>query len=248
MKLSGKAAIVTGGASGFGAGIVRRFIAEGARVVIADINGDAASALADELGDAASGLKVDVANADDAAAMVKFTMQSLGGIDILVNNAGVGHSPEPMESLSEEVFDRIFEVNIKSIYRTARQVVPIMKANGSGAILNMASTGGVSPRPNLTWYNASKGWVITATRSMAIELAGSGVRVNALNPVAGETPMLKTFMGEDTPEIRAKFLATIPIGRFSTPDDMGAAACFLCSDDASMITGVALEVDGGRCI
>lgn len=248
MKLSGKAAIVTGGASGFGAGIVRRFIVEGARVVIADINGDAASALADELGDAASGLKVDVANADDAAAMVKFTMQSLGGIDILVNNAGVGHSPEPMESLSEEVFDRIFEVNIKSIYRIARQVVPIMKANGSGAILNMGSTGGVSPRPNLTWYNASKGWVITATRSMAIELAGSGVRVNALNPVAGETPMLKTFMGEDTPEIRAKFLASIPIGRFSTPDDMGAAACFLCSDDASMITGVALEVDGGRCI
>ena len=248
MKLSGKAAIVTGGASGFGAGIVRRFIAEGARVVIADINGNAASALADELGDAASGLKVNVANADDTAAMVKFTMQSLGGIDILVNNAGVGHSPEPMESLSEEVFDRIFEVNIKSIYRTARQVVPIMKANGSGAILNMASTGGVSPRPNLTWYNASKGWVITATRSMAIELAGSGVRVNALNPVAGETPMLKTFMGEDTPEIRAKFLASIPIGRFSTPDDMGAAACFLCSDDASMITGVALEVDGGRCI
>jgi len=248
MKLSGKAAIVTGGASGFGAGIVRRFIAEGARVVIADINGDAASALAEELGDAASGLKVDVANADDAAAMVKFTMQSLGGIDILVNNAGVGHSPEPMESLSEEVFDRIIEVNIKSIYRIARLVVPIMKANGSGAILNMGSTGGVSPRPNLTWYNASKGWVITATRSMAIELAGSGVRVNALNPVAGETPMLKTFMGEDTPEIRAKFLASIPIGRFSTPDDMGAAACFLCSDDASMITGVALEVDGGRCI
>jgi 3-oxoacyl-[acyl-carrier protein] reductase len=153
-----------------------------------------------------------------------------------------------MESLSEEVFDRIFEVNIKSIYRIARQVVPIMKANGSGPILNMGSTGGVSPRPNLTWYNASKGWVITATRSMAIELAGSGVRVNALNPVAGETPMLKTFMGDDTPEIRAKFLASIPIGRFSTPDDMGAAACFLCSDDASMITGVALEVDGGRCI
>jgi 3-oxoacyl-[acyl-carrier protein] reductase len=153
-----------------------------------------------------------------------------------------------MESLSEESFDRIYEVNIKSIYRTAQQIVPIMKERGSGAILNMGSTGGVSPRPNLTWYNASKGWVITATRSMAIELAGSGVRVNALNPVAGETPLLKTFMGEDTPEIRAKFLASIPIGRFSTPEDMGAAACFLCSDDASMITGVALEVDGGRCI
>ena len=248
MGLSGKAAIVTGGASGFGAGIVRRFILEGARVVIADINGDAAREMADELGDAALGLQVDVSSADDVETMVKSTLRSLGGIDILVNNAGVGHKPEPMETLSEEMFDRIFDVNIKAIYRTAQQVVPIMKENGAGAILNIASTGGVSPRPNLTWYNASKGWVITATRSMAVELAASGVRVNALNPVAGETPMLKTFMGEDTPEIRAKFLASIPNGRVSTPEDMGAAACFLCSDDASMITGVALEVDGGRCI
>ena len=248
MRLSGKAAIVTGGASGFGAGIVRRFILEGARVVIADINGDAAREMADELGDAALGLQVDVSSADDVETMVKSTLRSLGGIDILVNNAGVGHKPEPMETLSEEMFDRIFDVNIKAIYRTAQQVVPIMKKNGAGAILNIASTGGVSPRPNLTWNNDSKGWVITATRSMAVELAASGVRVNALNPVAGETPMLKTFMGEDTPEIRAKFLASIPIGRFSTPEDMGAAACFLCSDDASMITGVALEVDGGRCI
>jgi 3-oxoacyl-[acyl-carrier protein] reductase len=248
MRLDGKSAIVTGGASGFGAGIVRRFVLEGATVVIADINEAAAMSLADELGDNATGLKVDVSSAEDVAAMVKASSRVTGAIDILVNNAGVGHVPESMESLSEENFDRIFEVNIKSIYRTAQQVVPIMKERGSGAILNMGSTGGVSPRPNLTWYNASKGWVITATRSMAIELAGSGVRVNALNPVAGETPLLKTFMGEDTPEIRAKFLASIPIGRFSTPEDMGAAACFLCSDDASMITGVALEVDGGRCI
>ena len=248
MKLSGKSAIVTGGASGFGAGIVRRFFLEGARVVIADINGDAAKAMADELGDAALGLKVDVSRADDVALMVDAAMQSMGGIDILVNTAGMGHKPEPLETLSEEIFDRILNVNIKTIYHTAQQVVPIMKEKGSGAILNMGSTAGVSPRPNLTWYNASKGWVITATRSMAVELASSGIRVNALNPVAGETPMLKTFMGEDTPEIRAKFLASIPIGRFSTPQDMGAAACFLCSDDASMITGVALEVDGGRCI
>ncbi len=248
MRLDGKSAIVTGGASGFGAGIVRRFVAEGARVVIADINGDAAIALADELGDAALGLKTDVSNDENVAAMANAAISHGDGLDILVNNAGVGQTPEPMESLSEEVFDRIFEINIKSIYRTAQQVVPIMKEKGAGAILNMGSTGGVSPRPNLTWYNASKGWVITATRAMAIELAGSGVRVNALNPVAGETPLLKTFMGEDTPEVRAKFLASIPIGRFSTPEDMGAAACFLCSDDASMITGVALEVDGGRCI
>jgi 3-oxoacyl-[acyl-carrier protein] reductase len=248
MRLKGKSAIVTGGASGFGAGIVRRFVLEGAQVVIADINGAAANALADELGDAALGLRVDVSNGDDVAEMVSGAIGFGGGVDILVNNAGIGHTPESMETLSEEIFERIFEVNIKSIYRTAQQVVPIMKKKGAGAILNMGSTGGVSPRPNLTWYNASKGWVITATRSMAIELAGSGVRVNALNPVAGETPLLKTFMGEDTPEIRAKFLASIPIGRFSTPEDMGAAACFLCSDDASMITGVALEVDGGRCI
>jgi len=248
MRLDGKTAIVTGGASGFGAGIVRRFVLEGARVVIADIDGDAAAAMAEELGDAAIGLQVDVASSEGVTAMVQATLRSMGGIDILVNNAGIGHKPEPMESLPEETFDRIFEVNIKSIFRLAQQVVPLMKENGSGAILNIGSTGGISPRPNLTWYNASKGWVITATRSMAIELAASGVRVNALNPVAGETPLLKTFMGEDTPEIRAKFLASIPLGRFSTPEDMGAAAVFLCSDDASMITGVALEVDGGRCI
>ena len=246
--LEGKSAIVTGGASGFGAGIVRRFVREGANVVIADVNGDGAEALAAELGDRARGVVADVTVAADVEALIAAARSFAGGIDVLVNNAGIGHPPEPMETLSEETFDRIIDVNVKSIYRTARLVVPEMKANGAGAILNIASTGGVSPRPNLTWYNASKGWVITATRAMAIELAASGVRVNALNPVAGETPLLKTFMGDDTPEIREKFLSTIPIGRFSTPDDMGAAACFLCSDDASMITGVALEVDGGRCI
>ena len=164
------------------------------------------------------------------------------------NNAGIGHKPAPMETLDEIAFDRLFAVNIRSVYLTARHIVPYMKARRSGAILNVASTGGVSPRPNLTWYNASKGWMITATRAMAIELAPSGVRVNAINPVAGDTPLLATFMGEDTPEMRAKFLASIPIGRFSTPADMGAAAAFLCSDDAAMVTGVAMEVDGGRCI
>jgi 3-oxoacyl-[acyl-carrier protein] reductase len=126
--------------------------------------------------------------------------------------------------------------------------VPLMKAQKSGCILNIASTAGVSPRPNLTWYNASKGWVITASKSMAVELAADNIRVNALNPVAGETPMLATFMGEDTPEKRQQFLSTIPLGRFSTPADIGQAAVFLCSDAASMITGVALEVDGGRCV
>jgi 3-oxoacyl-[acyl-carrier protein] reductase len=142
----------------------------------------------------------------------------------------------------------VLAVNAKSVYLTAREIVPGMKARGRGAILNVASTAGISPRPNLNWYNASKGWMITATRTMAVELAPAGVRVNAIAPVAGETPLLSTFLGEDTPEMRQKFLSTIPLGRFSTPEDMGSAAVFLCSDAAGMITGVVLEVDGGRCI
>lgn len=248
MDLSGKRAVVTGGASGFGEGIVRRFVRHGARVVIADLNLEAAQALAAELGDAALAVRADVSDADSVSALADYARAWLGDVDTLVNNAGVGHTPQPLEDLSPEQFERLFAVNARSIYLTARAFVPAMKTAGAGAILNIASTGGVSPRPNLTWYNASKGWVITATRAMAVELAPFKVRVNALNPVAGDTPLLKTFMGADTPEVRAKFLASIPIGRFSTPDDMGAAAAFLCSDDASMITGVALEVDGGRCI
>jgi 3-oxoacyl-[acyl-carrier protein] reductase len=156
--------------------------------------------------------------------------------------------PTPLDDIDEATFDRIANVNMRSIYYGARAMVPHFKAQKAGAILNVASTGGVSPRPNLTWYNASKGWVITATRAMAVELAPFGIRVNAINPVAGDTPLLSTFMGADTPEIRAKFLASIPIGRFSTPEDMGNAAAFLCSEEASMITGIAMEVDGGRCI
>ena len=247
-RLEGKRAIVTGGASGFGAGIARRFAEEGARVIVADLNGEAARALAAELGDAALGVKVDVSSAAYVGALAETANRLLGGVDILVNNAGVGHTPQPLDELSDEAFDRIAAVNMRAIYLMSKAFVPAMKAQGSGDILNIASTGGVSPRPNLTWYNASKGWVITATRAMAVELAPFQVRVNALNPVAGDTPLLKTFMGADTPEVRAKFLASIPIGRFSTPEDMGAAAAFLCSDDASMITGVAMEVDGGRCI
>lgn len=247
-RLEGKRAIVTGGASGFGAGIARRFAEEGARVIVADLNGDAARTLAAELGDADLGVKVDVSSAADVTALAETANRLLGGVDIVVNNAGVGHMPQALDELSDEAFDRIANVNMRAIYLMSKAFVPAMKAQGSGAILNIASTGGVSPRPNLTWYNASKGWVITATRAMAVELAPFQVRVNALNPVAGDTPLLKTFMGADTPEVRAKFLASIPIGRFSTPEDMGAAAAFLCSDDASMITGVALEVDGGRCI
>jgi 3-oxoacyl-[acyl-carrier protein] reductase len=245
-RLSGKTAIVTGGASGFGAGIVRKFVAEGARVMIADINADGAAALAKELGTISQ--QVDVSNDASVNDMAGTAIARFGRLDILVNNAGVSHMPAPLDEISEADFDRVVAINVKSVYLTARHLVPHFKANKRGAILNVASTAAVSPRPRLSWYNASKGWMVTATKSMAIELAPQGVRVNAINPVAGETPLLKTFMGEDTPEIRAKFLATIPLGRFSTPEDMGNAACFLCSDEASMITGVALEVDGGRVI
>lgn len=248
MRLQGKTAIVTGGASGFGAGIARKFTAEGARVMVADINGEAAEAMAEELGTTAVAQTVDVSDRASVGAMAKAALAAFGHLDILVNNAGVTHLPTPLDEVSEEDFDRVFNVNMKSIYLTARALVPHMKSRRAGAILNIASTAGVSPRPNLNWYNASKGWVITATRTMAVELAPEGIRVNALNPVAGETPLLKSFLGEDTPEMRAKFLSTIPIGRFSTPEDLGNAAAFLCSDEASMITGVAMEVDGGRCI
>jgi 3-oxoacyl-[acyl-carrier protein] reductase len=171
-----------------------------------------------------------------------------GQLDILVNNAGVSHMPAPLDEISEADFDRVLAVNVKGVYLTSIAFVPHFKARKAGTILNVASTAAVSPRPRLSWYNASKGWLVTATKSMAVELAPLGIRVNAINPVAGETPLLKTFMGADTPEIRAKFLSTIPLGRFSTPEDMGNAACFLCSDEASMITGVAMEVDGGRVI
>ena len=246
MRLEGKTAIVTGAGSGFGAGIARIFAREGAQVMVADINAAAALTIADEIGGIAC--TVDVANGASVAAMAKAAREAWGRIDILVNNAGITHLPQPMEDVSEAEFDRVLAVNAKSVYLTAREIVPGMKAARSGAILNIASTAGLSPRPRLNWYNASKGWMITATKTMAVELAPAGVRVNALCPVAGETPLLASFMGEDTPEMRAKFLSTIPLGRFSTPQDMGEAAAFLCSDAAAMITGVAMEVDGGRCI
>ncbi len=246
MRLEGKTAIVSGGASGFGAGIVRKFAVEGARVMVADLNGNGAEAVAAEIGGVAC--KVDVSDGASVNAMAEAALTEFGQLDILVNNAGITHPKGNLEDVSEEDFDRVFQVNAKSVFLTAKALVPHFKAQKGGTILNMASTAGVSPRAQLNWYNASKGWMITATRTMAIELAPDGIRVNALNPVAGETPLLASFMGEDTPEMRAKFLSTIPLGRFSTPEDLGNAACFLCSDEASMITGVCMEVDGGRCI
>jgi 3-oxoacyl-[acyl-carrier protein] reductase len=246
MRLDGKTALVTGGGSGFGAGIARKFAAEGARVLVADINADAARKVASRIGGIAA--VADVSYNASVAALAYEAADALGDIDILVNNAGITHLPQPMDEVSEADFDRVLAVNAKSVYLTARHFVPAMKARRSGVILNIASTAGRSPRPKLNWYNASKGWMITATQTMAVELAPFGIRVNALNPVAGETPLLPSFMGGDTPENRARFLSTIPLGRFSTPEDIGNAAAFLCSDEASMITGVALEVDGGRCI
>ncbi|MDT2057775.1 MAG: SDR family oxidoreductase [Planktomarina sp.] len=246
MRLKGKTAIVTGGASGFGAGIARKFAAEGAQVLVADLDIKGAQVIATEIGGIAQ--LCNVSDWDSVLAMKNTALSALGHLDILVNNAGATHLPLALEDVTTADFEKVYNVNIKSVYLTAQAFVPHFKERGCGAILNVASTGGVSPRPRLTWYNASKGWMITATKGMAVELAPSGIRVNAINPVAGETPLLKSFMGEDTPEIRAKFLSTIPLGRFSTPEDMGNAACFLCSDEASMITGVALEVDGGRCI
>ncbi|MCC6306401.1 MAG: glucose 1-dehydrogenase [Rhodobacteraceae bacterium] len=246
MRLAGRTAIVTGGGSGFGEGIVRAFAAAGARVMIADIDAAAGERVAAATG--ATALRADVGEAADVARLAAAAGAAFGCPDIVVNNAGITHLPAAMEEVREDDFDRVLRVNVRSVYLTARAFVPGMKARGAGAILNIASTAGLSPRPRLAWYNASKGWMITATKAMAVELAPAGVRVNALCPVAGETPLLKSFLGEDTPAMRARFLATIPLGRFSTPADIAAAAVFLCSEEAAMITGVALEVDGGRCI
>ena len=246
MRLKNKIAIVTGGGSGFGAGIVKKFIQEGAKVVVADINLENAKKVALDTGGFA--VEVDVSNSLSFKNLVDKTLEKFGKIEIMVNNAGITHLPNSMENISEAEFDKIFAVNSKSVFFSAKYLVPKMTSIGGGNILNVASTAGISPRPNLSWYNATKGWMISATKAMAIELASKRIRVNALAPVAGETPLLKSFMGGDTPEKREKFLSTIPIGRFSTPNDMGNAACFLCSEEASMITGVVLQVDGGRCI
>ena len=247
-RLEGKVALVTGAGSGFGEGMARRFIAEGARVVLADVNGDAIARIAAELGDAALAVRADVTHKADVEAMVAAATSGFGRLDILVNNAGYTHRNRSLMEVEEEEFDRIMAVNAKAIYLATLQVVPVMQAQGGGVILNTASTAGLRPRPGLTWYNASKGFAITATKSMAVELAPRKIRVNALCPVAGETAMLDRFMGEDTPERRAMFKATIPLGRFSTAEDIANAALYLVSDEAEFITGVALEVDGGRCI
>lgn len=247
MRIKDKVAIITGAGSGFGEGIATRFAAEGAKVVIADINGDAAERVANQIGDAAVAIKTDVTNAADVAAMIDLAEQKFGRLDILINNAGYTSRNGPMMDVDEETYDRIFDVNTKAIYLAARAGVPVLKKYGGGTIINVASIGALRPRPGLVWYNGSKGAALNMTKGMAVELAPDKIRVNALCPVLAETGLLEEFMGvEDTPENRTAFLATIPLGRLGRPSDVAGAALYLCSDDAEFITGVSLEVDGGR--
>lgn len=248
MRLNGKVAIITGAAQGFGAGIARLFAAEGAKVLACDLNAEGAKAIAAEIGGGAIGMACDVAKLGDAKAVVEAAQQTFGRVDIVINNAGTSHRNRPMLEVGEEEFDRIYAVNVRSIYNFAMAAVPAMAAGGGGNFVNIGSTAGIRPRPGLTWYNGTKGAVHLTSKSMAVELAPQKIRVNVIAPVAGETPLLSTFMGADTPEIRAKFIGTIPLGRFSTPLDIARTALFLASDEAEFITGAVLEVDGGRCI
>jgi 3-oxoacyl-[acyl-carrier protein] reductase len=248
MRLKDKVAIITGAASGFGEGMARRFAEEGARIVVADLNSRGAERVAAEIGDAAIAVTTDVSLKSEFDEMVGKALDAFGRIDIMVNNAGYTHRNGDLLAVGEADFDLITDVNMKAIYFSTLAVVPVMERQGGGVILTTASTAGLRPRPGLTWYNASKGWAITATKSMAVELAPKNIRVNCICPVAGETGMLEKFMGEDTPEKRAQFRASIPLGRLSTPLDIANAALWLVSDEAQFITGVAMEVDGGRCI
>ncbi len=252
MRLNGKVALVTGAGSGFGEGMARLFCAEGAAVVVADINEAGANRVAAEIaetGGKAVPVMADVTRRGDVQSMIAAAMETYGRLDILVNNAGFAHRNKSIAEVSDEEFDRIFDVNIKAIYIAVQEVLPIFKQQGGGVVLNTSSTAALRPRPGLSVYNASKGAANIMTKSLAVELAPDRIRVNAVCPVIGETGLLETFMGmPDTPENRAKFVATIPMGRFSTPADIAAAALYLVSDEAGFITGVTMEVDGGRCI
>ncbi|MFO1330149.1 MAG: glucose 1-dehydrogenase [Rubrivivax sp.] len=249
-QLSGKVAIVTGAAGGFGEGIAKAYVAEGAQVVVADLNGDAAQRVAAALGAAATPFRCDVSVRADVQALAQHCVATFGIPHIVVNNAGTTHRNSPLLSVDEATFDRVFAVNVKSIYHMTHAVLPLMRQRGTGGvILNVGSTAGIRPRPGLSWYNASKGAVNVLSKSMAVELAPEQIRVNAICPVMGVTGLFEQFMGApDTPENRAKFQSTIPIGRFSTPADVAAAAVFLASDAAAFFTGLEMPVDGGRTI
>jgi 3-oxoacyl-[acyl-carrier protein] reductase len=249
MRLAGKVAIVTGAASGFGRAIAEAFAREGAKVVVADLDGEGALRVVRGIGDGAVATRTDVTVGTDVEAMIGTAVEVFGGLDILVNNAGYTHRNKPLLEVTEEEFDRVYAVNVKAIYHSTLAAVPALEKRGGGVIINTASTAGVRPRPGLTWYNGSKGAAITLTKSMAAELAPKRIRVNAINPVIGETGMLEQFMGlPDTPENRARFVATIPLGRMSRPSDIANAALFLADPASEFITGVAIEVDGGRCV
>lgn len=250
MRLKDKVTIVTGAASGFGEGIARLYAAEGARVAIADINEAGAQRVAADIGPAALAVRCDVTQRADIEALVAATREAFGGrIDVVVNNAGWTHRNGPLLDVDEATFDRVYAVNVKSIFHMVHAVVPLMRAQKGGVILNVGSTAGLRPRPGLTWYNSSKGAVNLMSKSLAVELAPDRIRVNAICPVMGATGLLEQFMGmPDTPQNRQKFLATIPLGRLSTPGDIAKAALYLASDDAEFITGVEFPVDGGRTV
>jgi len=249
MRLKNKVALVTGAASGFGEGIAKLFAREGARLVIADLNQDGLARVAGEIGAEVRGVGGDVSRGADVQKMVDAAVQHFGGLDVVVNNAGTTHRNRPMLEVDEATFDRIYAVNVKSIYWMAEAAVPVFRAQGrGGSIINIGSTAGIRPRPGLVWYNGTKGAVNTITQCMATELAPDNIRVNAVCPVIGATGLLQEFMGApDTAENRARFLASIPLGRMSTPADIANACLWLAEDASSFITGVLLPVDGGRC-
>lgn len=249
MRLQGKTTLVTGAASGFGKGIAETYVREGAKVAIVDLNEDGAKTVAAEFGDAAIAIKCDVSKAEDVAAAVAKTCEAFGSLDIVVNNAGWTNPNRPLMETDEATFRKIYDINVLSIFHMTKTCVPVWRAQGAGVMINIGSTAGIRPRPGLTWYNSSKGAVNLMTRSLAVELAPDKIRVNGIAPVMGVTGLLEQFMGmPDTPENREKFLATIPLGRLSQPRDIANAALYLASDEADFITGVILEVDGGRTI
>jgi 3-oxoacyl-[acyl-carrier protein] reductase len=244
MRLKDKVAIVTGAGSGFGAGIARRFAEEGARVIVNDVDpkGDK---IAKEIG--GRFVQADVTKGADWAKLVQAAGERL---DIVVNNAGWTHRNKPYLEVTEVEFDRVYEVNVKSIYLSAQHAVPVFRRRGGGCFVNIASTAGVRPRPGLTVYNSSKGAVIVMSKSMAAELGPDRIRVNCVNPVfSPETSLSADFAGGAlTEEAKKRFLATIPLGRFSTPLDVANACLYLASDEASFVSGVCIEVDGARCV